>query len=288
LWKKIADELDDSASGLQFPAKLSSLAIEPPAYIWNNIAGSLDAEGVSEDISAKLYTAEVIPPSAAWKKIQTSLDAENETEVPGHRRLFPLLRYAAAAVVIGLVAYGALQFFQPGKKDTPVVSLNNLPVTGTVIPVVSERPDIQHADIVINTNDDEARNDAALEASKKTYARVDIPALKRTDAAAAFNFAHLLSAEDIHESGNSGYEEGLASEVNYTASRYIVLMTPDGHFIRMSKKLSNLVCCVSGEEQDANCRNQVQKWRKQLACSNTAHPGNFLDILSLLGSLQDH
>ena len=163
LWKKIADELDDSASGLQFPAKLSSLAIEPPAYIWNNIAVSLDAEGVSEDLSAKLYTAEVIPPSAAWKKIQTSLDAEKsagsggETAVPGYRRLFPFLRYAAAAVVIGLVAYGALQFFQPGKKDTPVVSFNNLPVTGSVVPVVSERPDIQHADVVINTNDDEAR-----------------------------------------------------------------------------------------------------------------------------------
>lgn len=288
LWQKIADELDDSASGLQFPAKLSGLAVEPPVAVWNKIADSLDAELVSEDISAKLYTAEVIPPAAAWNKIQTSLDAEKDAAVPQHRRFSPLLRYAAAAAVIGLVAFGALQFIQPGKKNTGIASSNDLRGTGTVVPVVTERPDIQHADVVINASDEEARNDAALEASKKTYARLDIPVQKRTDVAAAFNFAHLLSAEDIHESGNSGYEEGFASVENNNTNRYIVLMTPDGQFIRMSKKLSSLVCCVSGEEQDANCRNQVQKWRKQLACSNTAHPGNFLDILSLVGSLQDN
>ncbi|MGQ0738440.1 MAG: hypothetical protein ACT4OJ_05215 [Bacteroidota bacterium] len=295
LWQKIANELDDSASGLQFPVKLIGLAVEPSASVWNKIAENLDAASVSDDIPAQLYAAEVIPPVAAWNKIQTSLDAEKsagsggEAAVPEHRRLSPMLRYAAAAAVIGLIAFGALQFFQADKKNTGIASSGNLPETKTAapVPVMTGRPDIQHADIVTNTSDEEARNDAALEASKKTYARLDIPVQKRTDMASAFNFAHLVSTRDIHESGSSGYQEGLGSGDN-NANRYIVLMTPDGHFIRMSKKLSSLVCCVSGEEQDANCKNQVQKWRKQLACSDAAHPGNFLDILSLVGSLQDN
>jgi len=289
LWQKIAGELDDLASGLQYYAKLSNLEVAPPAFVWNKIAQNLDAELMSDDIPAKLYAAEVIPPAAAWNKIQTSLDAAKEAAVLEHRRLSPMLRYVAAAAVTGLIAFGALQFLQPGKKNTEITSSDKFPETETValVPSVTERPEIQHADVVTNTSDEEARNDAALEASKTSYARLDIPVQKRTDMASAFNFAHLVSTGDIHESGSSGYQEGLASDDNH-ANRYIVLMTPDGHFIRMSKKLSSLVCCVSGEEQDANCKNQVQKWRKQLACSDAAHPGNFLDILSLVGSLQDN
>ena len=72
-------------------------------------------------------------------------------------------------------------------------------------------------------------------------------------------------------------------------SRYIMLMTPDGNIIRMSKKLSTLVCCVSGEEQDADCKDQLQRWREKIACAPGTHsPGNFMDILSLVSSLQDN
>ena len=76
-------------------------------------------------------------------------------------------------------------------------------------------------------------------------------------------------------------------EVDLT-NRYIVLMTPDGNIIRMSKKLRNLVCCVSGEEVDKDCVDQMKKWREKIANPAATHtPGNFLDLLHMLNSLQD-
>jgi hypothetical protein len=72
------------------------------------------------------------------------------------------------------------------------------------------------------------------------------------------------------------------------ADRYVMLMTPEGSIIRMSKKLGDLICCVSGEEQGDGCKDQLKKWQEQMAMSSLApSPANFLDILSLVNSLDD-
>ena len=76
--------------------------------------------------------------------------------------------------------------------------------------------------------------------------------------------------------------------VSAIAGRYIMLMTPEGNIIRMSKKWSDLVCCVSGEEQDEDCKLQIKKWQKKLATSPiNPTPGNFMDILELVNSLDE-
>jgi hypothetical protein len=59
--------------------------------------------------------------------------------------------------------------------------------------------------------------------------------------------------------------------------------------VRISKKLSDLFCCVSGEEQDENCTNQLKQWREKIAASPfNPSPDNFMDILDLINSLQDN
>jgi hypothetical protein len=71
------------------------------------------------------------------------------------------------------------------------------------------------------------------------------------------------------------------------ADRYVMLMTPNG-IIRMSKKLGDIICCVAGEEQNEDCRDQVRKWQEKLAASPVAPaPGNFMDILSLVSALNE-
>lgn len=293
VWQKITEALDDAASGMQFPKKLQELAIAPPVAAWEKIAASLDDETFDTPIAAKLYAAEALPPAGAWHKIQASLDSTHEDVIPRRHRIPAFVKYAAAAVITGFFAFGALYLFNPGTKkaDTDTASLKD------VIPVIEA---IDHANAGLdaaneeasntmapNTDEQEARNDAALEASKKTYAKLDITPSKKADIASAYRFSSYFDDARLDEHGSQGYEEALSPEET-KADRYILLMTPDGHFIRMSKKLSNLVCCVSGEEQDKNCKSQVDKWRKQLACSDASHPGNFMDILSLVGSLKDN
>jgi hypothetical protein len=136
----------------------------------------------------------------------------------------------------------------------------------------------------INTDrTDEARNDAALEESKRTFAKLELPSNthKLKSIASAYSFA---SNTEIDPVDNYVAER----DPSDLANRYIVLMTADGHFVRMAKKLSNMVCCVSGEEQDKECVDQMSRWKEKMACSPTGHStGSFLDILNLIKSLED-
>src|SRR5690606_8024204 len=94
--------------------------------------------------------------------------------------------------------------------------------------------------------------------------------------------------DDIPDGGTRGidYAPDFADIPDEPVSnRYIMLMTPEGNIIRMSRKLGDLVCCVSGEEQDDDCIEQMKKWREQLASPNHGHAaGSFMDILGLLKS----
>lgn len=288
IWPKIAGDLDDAAAGFQFPRKLQEMAVAPPAGAWENIVAGLES---ATPAAVKLYAAEITPPAAVWNNIQHSLDVTQEAAIPEHRRLSPLLKYAAAAAIISFLAFGALQLLKPGKRETEIVSGKSATPSIEAIEHANAGLDAAHEEadntVAVSTDDQEARNDAALEASKKTYAKLDIAPSKKADIASAFRFSSYVDEADPGQHGSEGYQEGVSPE-EAKADRYILLMTPDGHFIRMSKKLSSLVCCVSGEEQDKNCKTQVDKWRKQLACSDVSHPGNFMDILSLVGSLQDN
>lgn len=284
-WQKIAEELDDSALDQQFPHSLYEFTVPPPSNAWNKIAAALDHALPVEGISAKLIEAEAIPPVTAWNKISTALDADKE-KATTKRRILPIARYAAAAVVIGLMAFAALKLFKTNQQDNDTAK-KDIPAKTPVTPVDPATDIVPENTIDLkNTDAEEARNDAALEASKKIYASLNVSKKKRQNIASGFHFSGFTSTDNSIDNINSGYE-GIEFAANNIADRYIVLMTPEGNFIRMSKKLSNLVCCVSGEEQDKDCKDQMEKWRKQLACSTSAHPGNFIDILSLVSSLQD-
>lgn len=290
VWQRIAGELEDAGSGFQFPDKLKELVIAAPAGVWGMIERSLDQEALVGSAAEKLYTAEAAPPAAAWKNIATTLDSTGKETGSTHRRVLPFWKYAAAAAIIGFLALGSLQLFNTGKIDRNTAAGDKPIPTIEALTHATAGIDLATDEVGNSANtsmdDQEARNDAALEASKKTYAKLNITAARKADIAAAFRFDDYISADDINIHSSSGYEEALSPGENRTG-RYIVLMTPDGHFIRVSKKLGSLLCCVSGEEQDKDCRSMVDTWRKQLACSDASHPGNFMDILSLVSSLQE-
>ncbi|MFZ9387097.1 MAG: hypothetical protein ACO25B_04390 [Chitinophagaceae bacterium] len=290
-WQKIASELDDAALFMQFPSRLKEFTATPPTYCWENIQTELEAAGKPAELSTRLIEMEVSPPAGTWQKILAYLELTGTKPGSSRRRVLHFTRYAAAAVFIGVLIFAGVRMLDTEvKKETTAsvpVQLNNFqtdsPVTdseNTLEKGADSRP------VVSPASDDDARNDEALEASKKTYARLDISPQKKAVLASQFSFSNFLEETGFGEHGASGLEEAVSVE-SFDHGRYIVLMTPDGHFIRMSKKLSDMVCCVSGEETDENCRSQIQKWRKQLACTDASHPGNFMDILNLVGSLSE-
>ncbi|NOT50763.1 MAG: hypothetical protein HOP10_05760 [Chitinophagaceae bacterium] len=260
--------------------KLIGYEVTPLPGVWDKIAAELDESELHHVFPSTIYQAEVAAPPGVWNKIEAGLASESEVFFPKQRTITPWLRYAAAAVLIGFVAWGGVQVLNNKKENASIASSETAQPqnsnSGTSA-AIEEQPDVN------SDRADEARDDAALEASKKTYARLDVPvnAYKLKNIASAYHFASDL---DMTEPDN--YVTGRnPDDLN---NRYIVMMTPDGHFVRMAKKLSNMICCVSGEEQDKECVDQMSRWKEKMACSPTGHStGSFLDILSLIKSLED-
>ena len=114
------------SNGIQH--KMLTYEVTPPPGVWNKIAAELDESEIDHVFPSTLYEAEVIPPIGTWNKIQTTLNAEHEAAVPEHRWFSPMLRYAAAAVVIGLLAWGSFQLLNSNKSaDKAVVKAESLP-----------------------------------------------------------------------------------------------------------------------------------------------------------------
>lgn len=278
-WEKIAMSLDESEIANKFPSKLYDIQVNPPVDTWDKISGALDEQLSQNELPPRLYNLEIDPPVGAWAKIAASLNTLNEPAAPV-RKLSPLFRYAAAALVIGAVAWGITRITvnNPSdgnntaalevKKDTNV-SAKNMPA------------DTMPATVTIASGED-----ALLEKSKKMTAALDRKKVIRKVAAT------MPSGNDDNEvvidPGLSQSIYAYAAQIPDIAGRYVMLMTPDGNIIRMSKKWSDLLCCVSGEDQDTGCKNQLKKWQEKMAASSLApSPANFMDILSMVSSLNE-
>lgn len=281
VWDKITTALDESELHLRFPSALYNLEVSAPATAWQAISEALEAKPA---YAAKLAGMSMTPPATAWGKIEASLDPV----IKERKKITPVFRYAAAAMITGLLAWGGYQLFTGKPGET---KLAEQPVTITTEESARSANlrdilDEQLAVSDVTASLEEARNDAALEASKKTFARLDT----REKKSKFKNVHEFLFIADEYEPPNT---RGLSFEPDEIrppsiADRYILLMTPEGKMIRMSKKLGELVCCVSGEEQDKDCVDQLKKWREKMAHPAMAHSsGNIMDILSLLQSSEN-
>lgn len=287
VWNRIALELDDAALENNFPVTLKNMEVMPAAAAWQNIATILDESLLINDYSTKLSKIAIPPPSTTWNKIIDQLDSTPESVVSERKKIIPFFRYAIAASILGLIAWGAFQLFNAKKYETPVAEVTTpkeIPIsvptnssTNNSIDKVAEEGNIFSAE--------EARNDAALEASKKTFAKLDVKfATSKIKNASDFFFIPEIDEPGVRGLGN--WDTPVPK--NDFSDRYFFLMTPEGNIIRISKKLSNIVGCVAGAEQDEECLDQLKKWQKKMASPKSIQSsGNLMEILNLANSLQE-
>lgn len=238
--------------------------VTPPDGVWDKVAAALD-EAFSEDkFPTTLYNMEVAPPASSWDEINTSLYGKDEKVIPLKRRTATFFRYAAAAVVIGIIAFGVSIWNSNQESNTDTIQAINLTDTNSI---KTETPSIA-------TEKQEPANEIAYEDNVEKNPVKTVSTKTNRNKSADKEIINPLYTYEDH-----------AADI---ADRYIMLMTPDGNIIRMSKKWGDMVCCVSGEEQDEDCKNQIKAWQKKLATSPaTTSPGNFMDILELVSSLEE-
>jgi hypothetical protein len=259
--------------------KLTNYEVVPPANVWDKVAAALDESELDKEFPSTLYTAEVTPPAMAWENIQAVLEpaAKEEASVialPEKRPAY--IRYAIAAVFIAVAALGVVRLVSNDSPDTEMASVNGADTTSksAAAPDQNTSPAEQEPAPVPDQRDMLIAQ--AEPVSKKETRKSNMPRI------ASALYTYNESENDQYVNPLYDYDEPTTNVVD----RYIMLMTPEGNIIRMSKKLGNLVCCVSGEEQDADCKSQMKKWQEKLASSADASSGNFLDILTLVNSLE--
>ena len=294
VWARITAELDASHLADQFPATLRDAVVTPPAGCWDAISAGMDTPAYAQ----QLRDLEATPPAAAWSAIAAALDEETPAGIPANRNVIPWMRYAAAAAIIFLLAFGATRIFTGKQND------DELAITGSDSSTSRKNSDRPPVDTPVTGEEMIVRDDNNGTASSAVTATT--LTTKQNDRA-----HRSLLEDDIYQSPAStiSYADAIRPAVTYRdlpcsdvpasiqyaangpvdmAGRYTLMMTPDGRIVRVSKKLGDMICCVSGEETSADCQDQLRKWRQTIADSPLApSPGNFMDILDLVNTLQE-
>lgn len=116
--------------------KLSNWEAPPPPGVWENISREVSEYRAEKSISERLLAAENAIPANSWQEIAQSLSTESHTlqQIPAFRPpvpvrpLYPyLIRYGAAAIVIGFLAWVLVDnpFRQPESITTSIIPAQN-------------------------------------------------------------------------------------------------------------------------------------------------------------------
>ena len=265
--------------------KMYDFEVTPPENSWDKIAMSLDEAESGRTYPNKLYELEIAPPPDAWNKISQALEEQAQPVMTKQKpKLRTLLRYAAAAILIGLIAFGIFSMLD-NRNTQNGEEIARIPLRPDTSMETSPPKDHNDGNMDLAKKNQEEEDNTALELSKKMVARLDPP----VKAATPINDVSIQRPPF----SNSRYDESELNQTIYAyedhvpdiSDRYVMLLTPDGNIIRMAKKWSDLLCCVSGEQQDEECKDQLRKWQEKMATSVLAPtPGNFMDILGLINS----
>jgi len=284
VWNRIVSALDEEITA-EFPEKLYQLEVTPPANAWSKIEDGLQ-ESAKEQYPAKLYNIQVTPPAATWNRISTLLDEENVPSKTFSRgRIIPFVRYAAAAAIVGLIAFGAFRLLNQKTGAGPVATKEVLPAKDSGVN--------QHGTQQLVPPVDNLPKEPALARTESKSKRKNLPepATYMTQMAATLSNANGTgSVSDFRHASLTGAIPGNCSQIS-DADPYLMFMNPDGYLIRISKKLAEALGCIytNGNSDEYNrCQDQIKKWRDKIAQSPaTSSPDNFMDILNVIKSVQE-
>ena len=246
IWNTISESLDEQEYEHLIAKKLHRIEVDAPALAWDAICEQLDDEQALSIIEKKLSTVQKNPPSYVWDHIIQELNGDSKQRplvIPMH---YAWLKYAAAACFVIMISVTG--FFILKDDD-------HIPGNSSLTASSSKK---QHS------NDFELSNQA--QSSTRPPQKSTVTPQQQTLA-------------EIRTSLGNAYSVSMERNAELQ-NRYIVLMTQEGNVVRMSKKVSNMADCIAGE--DNSCDEQISKWQKEMASSNTtSSPDNFLDILDM-------
>ncbi len=288
VWSRVVAVLDQEINA-EFPQKLYTLESTPSSDVWNRIEERLE-EDIREQYPDKLYKLEVTPPPRTWNKILTLLDDEKaHPGISSKGRIISFVRYAVAACIIGLLAFGAFKLLNQ-KTDRGSTAVKTVSPRKDSSAALIQNPTQRLTPSPSNNLPREGSGLAQMEI-KPRKKNLPEPAVAMTQMAATLPaLVGSSSPSDFRMASLKGDIPGNCSLIS-DADPYLMFVNPDGYLIRISKKLAETLGCIytNGNSSEYNrCQDQIKKWRDKIAQSPaTSSPDNFMDILNLIRSVQE-
>ncbi|MGE5107284.1 MAG: hypothetical protein ACM3H8_07055 [Sphingobacteriales bacterium] len=302
----------------QIKHKMQNLEMAPPPGAWDFIATQLDKTVNTGNalVQQKMNSLTAEPPVFIWKEIEKELDKNAEKVISvNHSKKAIYLRYAAAAVFIGLIATGISLFFNNNQKNLPSTLKNEqIAKTGNNNNQIVVPSGNQPAQTLPDT--EETKSTSTTNSSSTPYTSSRLPLEKQNTA--GYNDALAMNEFSLQKTGADevSYEnldnpsEGIRMVARslktdipdginaLTANdNYFITSGPNGEVVRASNKLSNIIPLLSDdnvtqEYLDVAIRESViwkQRYdnlRNKLS-KITPSPNNFLDIIQLTDALKE-
>ncbi|MBS4065538.1 MAG: hypothetical protein KGZ74_13340 [Chitinophagaceae bacterium] len=251
VWISIEQELNWQQQDETIAVSLTAQEMQPPAFIWENLETSLN-ESTEQLLAEKLLRAEEEAPVAVWPSIEETLHPTAKV-IPIGKRISPVFRYAAAAVVIGLIAWGAFLLLNPSSQDIAVV-----PSSPTV-----ETP--------VTTNDSNTQPSTATASVEPAKTKADT-----NSSLIAFNppKKRIIPLKQTEEAMSHDNNPTIAS-TEFAETNYLLVVDDKGDLIRVSKKLSTMDCVKNSDIpvdavtalQVKDCENKIKKLQQRMATS---------------------
>ena len=284
-WSKIVAALDNQ-SNLEFPKKLFDLEPIPGNNVWKKITEELEAEE-QEKYSLRLYHLERIPPAKTWEKISATLEEDDDLyKIPAKRRIFPFIKYAAAACLIGFIAFGAIKLLNQKTSTRAVAAKTVLPQKNSANDQTSDqkRSLVETKPVLSNNLPKEGKfTQPTVVRKSNSPARL----IQMLEPSFTINATPASAFQQVSLTGNIPGSHSVVSDND----DYLMFLNPDGYLVRISKKLANTLGCVypdKNSQQYIHCQEQLKKWGDKIAQSPvSSSPDNFMDILDIIKSVNE-
>jgi hypothetical protein len=305
-WSKIANTLDVELQETKFRSDVLNLEVAPPSFTWNKIAEQLDTLS-QENFSKRVYDYEVAPPANSWSEIVVALDEKQTTSpaIPIRKNYSRLFRIAAAAGIIGIIAWAGFNLLNNGKSTTDE---NNIVqkdvktiVPATPTPAIETKQSPATEEIKENTTIAEATTETATVTPATNDVRKWTKPLLKKQQEPVYTFAEteshsssddIVTADTKSLHSNKRKTVATATTDTNTDTRYLVYLTEQGDIVKLSKKLADLKCIYAKDgtvSQDAlakldaaQCNDQVKFWQEKMANSSLQSSSNPLELIEIL------
>lgn len=286
-------------SGLQ--KRLYEMEVTPPATVWEKLSVNLDEINADNLIGKKVLDAELTPPVSAWQNISIAINTEEKKEPVKRGVVINFKRFAAAAIVIGIIAVAWIIYQNNNQATTALTSTEENLVkptssndTGSVIKKTDEN---NYIDSLIDLSmPDPQRSIASTDVIERINNKANHFRKNR-------NLAQTASVQYValnnEKPGGNSFGQSIDDLSLITADQnYLTMVNANGRLVKIPAQFANLAPHLQNKPvsedyyevmfgEGAYWKETLNEWRKKVASLPVSSGDAFTSFIELLKTVQD-